>query len=505
MDYATLDMQRLTHLGLQFEKDVYKRDFDEIFVFVSERIEGLLEVVGDEGFPLLLMHLFPFFQYPETSFDAVYTLLSPLAQNMSQKSVNCIFTSTLIQLFDSATKPHHRGQLFSRTTADIIIRKFGLKTFLNRFLGFLIESVLEPLRMSHSSKITPNIVRMKSQSVLTLMTSELLQSQVYEGGESCDMSGKLSFSLAMSEPGYDSDKECSSEDSEDDIAETSLLAKSSMLSCDAEADGIICSPLIMTAQTVGSSTDKISSGILVDGDGHTVGNTTEIEESNCLNLSMIKETEGHGLLFVNSVNLPDNQKNQLVNSTQDSISLAASAQFEPTRSLASLYSTDFFDSESNFTSSLPSSRLKNGSHLIKNKLNQQASLPIGLMPISSNGFGEEYHAINDEEKEGEDGDTDTIDSENLCSYDPQALAICLNIAEVAADCISWLFRRLGPLLASQHIIRPLIENLHRCFTGIPHLKGKEVPALKCLTSFTECYGETVVKKMYVPLAENLVS
>ena len=48
------------------------------------------------------------------------------------------------------------------------------------------------------------------------------------------------------------------------------------------------------------------------------------------------------------------------------------------------------------------------------------------------------------------------------SSDPVTLAINAQIAEVAADCVCWLMRRLGPLLSTQHIIRPLLDGLHRC-------------------------------------------
>ena len=286
MDYATMDLQRLTFMGLQLKKLAKERNCEEIFAYVSERLEGLLETVTDEGFPLLLLHLFPFFQYPDTSFDAVYTFLPPLARHMSKRSVEKVFTAIVTRLFDTATEPHQRGQLYSRTTADLILRRFGLNTFLTRFLGFLIEAVVEPLRApskGHSGKrINTNIVRMKSQSVLTLMSSDLLQSQVYgnhSGETDAHVDVNLSYSLAMNEPSYDdSDKEYSSSNESDDdnnVAEMSLLAKSSMLSVgtDGEMEGASQSPLILTSQQHQSSTPGVGgvAGVVMDTSTTTDG------------------------------------------------------------------------------------------------------------------------------------------------------------------------------------------------------------------------------------------
>ena len=521
-------------MGLQLKREAEHRNFDEVFAFISERLENLLEVVTEEGFPLLLMHLFPFFQYPDTSFDAVYAFLPALAKHMSKWSVHKVFTAVVTRLFDTAVEPHQRGQLFSRTTADLILRRFGLSTFLNRFLGFLIEAVVEPLRVSsksHSNKrINANIVRMRSQSVLTLMTSDLLQSQVYPRSEAegPDLSSSISYSLAMNEPSYDSDKEYSSSDSGDDMdsGESSLLAKSSVLSAEGEADGgmthspaggvahnpavgVAHSPLVMTSQA--SSVEPGSVEALASGYG------AQPTEGGVAGGVANGSQEESGYSVPGTVPPPllpsllEQNKEQMlaVNSYQES--LTVSSHFDPTQSIGSQLSEDSFASDVNFTSSLQATpyHMTNGEH--KNQLGKQLSLSIGMklglgLPLSSTITGEESDTIPDEEQEGDGGDTDTLDGgDSVSSCDPQTIAVNLNVSGMAADCLAWLVRRLGPLLASQHIISPLIDNLHRCFSGILNLKGREVAALRCLTSFAECYGETVVKKMYVPHAESMVS
>ncbi len=512
LDYVTMNLQKLDFLGLQLAKSSPEKDFDDIFSYISEKLDGLLEIVTDEGFPLLLLHLFPFFQYPDTSFDAVYTFLPLLAKSMSRGSVERVFTPVVTKLFDTATEPHHRGQLFSRTTADLILKRFGLSTFLNRFLSFLIEAVVEPLRASSNSKrINSNIVRMRSQSVLTLMSSELLQSQVYDrvDTDGHEMGANLSYSLAMNEADYDSDKESSSSDSGDDFAESSLLAKSSMLSVEGEMEGASLSPLIITSQP-SMPTDTVPL------DSQAAGLPGNPGEAGVVNELMVKVDPAvdnavppYSLLS----SVPQQGERPLLNSYQDSMSLTASSQFDPTQSIGSHFSEESFASDVLFTSSLkatPTHMTSEHAGIGKDQFSKQRSLPFGMkfgLSNLSRGFGDNFGQSVSEEREGED--CETVEGEegegSISSYDPQALAINLHVSEVAADCLSWLLRRLGPLLASQHIIRPLMENLHRCFSGILELKGREVAALQCLSSFAECYGETVVRKMYVPHAENLVS
>lgn len=512
MDYLSMSLEKPTFLGLQLKKSPDK-DFDKIFSYISEKLDGLLELVTDEGFPLLLMHLFPFFQYPDTSFEAVYAFLPLLAKSMGRGNMEQVFTPVVTKLFDTATEPHHRGQLFSRTTADLILKRFGLSTFLNRFLSFLIEAVVEPLRASSNNKrINSNIVRMRSQSVLTLMSADLLQSQVYDHGDTDgrDMRANLSYSLALSEDDYGSDKESSSSDSGDEFAESSLLAKSTMMGAEGEIEGMSLSPLILASQPsapIVPTSDSNPPGSQATGVAAGVPGSQE-EAGVASELTIKVDTPADEPLppysLMNSI--PQQQGEQgLLSSYQDSVSLTASSQFDPTQSVGSQYSEDSFASDILFTSSLkatPSHMIRGGEQ--GSKISKQHSLPFGMkfnLSNLSNGFGESFVRDASEERE----DYEAVEEEGNVPFDPQALAINLHVSEVAADCLSWLLRRLGPLLASQHIIRPLLENVYRCFSGILELKGKEVAALHCLSSFAECYGETVVRKMYIPHAENLVS
>ena len=538
VDYATLNLQCLASQGSSLQKGVKEKNLEPILTFVSEQLEGLLAMISEEGFPLLLLHVFPFFQYPQTSFDAVHSLLPLLTLRMSRRNVERIFMSVVIRLFDTATEPHHRGQLYSRTMADVILKRFGLNIFLNRFLGFLIEAVVEPMRLASSKahsnqRHSGNIVRMKSQSVLTMMSSDSLKSQVFNGIDGCEMAANLSFSMGISEHSYgDSDKEfSSSEESDDDLAECSLLAKSSVLSGGGEGElgegggsvvGVSQSPLVMASvrasnrsrSTSMGSDEKEGVGVSKEQAGECVVFVTrdEVDRGGSNGLSRSS--------LLGSLSVPNRRKEQqLLSSLQDSVSVTSYTGFDSLQSLTSFYSEDSFMTDCRFTSSLP---LGHGGGYGEKNLLPHVGMKLG-QPLKSCSYEKHYicdggggrGALGNMDKVGrrdggkegeteEEGDTDTLDDHNASSYDPELLAVNLHVSEVAGDCLCWLLRRLGPLLSSKHIVRPLVESLHRCFTGVLGLRGKEVIALRSLSSFAECYGEAVVREMYVPHAENMV-
>jgi len=118
------------------------------------------------------------------------------------------------------------------------------------------------------------------------------------------------------------------------------------------------------------------------------------------------------------------------------------------------------------------------------------------------GHGDKDHdrLEGDSDREGDnenDKDEDRdIGSEQLSNMD-------IMLAEVAVDSLRWLMHRLGPLLASRYIIRPLLDGLYRCFTS--QYSDQEVAVLKCLSHFASTFGPPVIKKMYIPHAESLVS
>lgn len=103
----------------------------------------------------------------------------------------------------------------------------------------------------------------------------------------------------------------------------------------------------------------------------------------------------------------------------------------------------------------------------------------------------------DDDRTDSDNDKDDdIGSSELSQFDKM-------LADIAADSLQWLMHRLGPLLATKYIVRPLLDGMYRCFTS--HHSNQEVAVLKCLSHFVSTYGNIVVMKMFIPHAESLVS
>ena len=131
-------------------------------------------------------------------------------------------------------------------------------------------------------------------------------------------------------------------------------------------------------------------------------------------------------------------------------------------------------------------------------IRRQVSLPVGRRPITVDDI------LNVDEDESEE-DEQVLEAENICSADPETLAINAHMSQVAADCVCWLIRRLGPVLTTRYIAKPLLENLYRCFMGILHLRGRGTMALKCLSAIARLYGDAIILRLYLPHVENLVS
>ena len=493
--------------------------------FISEHLHTLLQIVNLEGFTLLLLHLFQFFQYPETCFEALCNFLDPLAQCMNSKNVDRLFSAPLIRMFDSPIEPYQRGQLLNRSTADILIRRFGLNTFLNRFLGFIIEAVIEPSHISsksHSRRVNAKLFRLQSESMVTLQ-SDLLQSSRFDDGMRRNMS-EFTFSLALSEgrTGYDSDKdEWSSADSDEEFPpEASLLAKSGT-AAPSDTDGGKPTLLHLDQEAYGSE-EAHASEVKSRGRSYSEDQIAVQPKEEEAMLSLKPKLNLERSIF----SAPGERVLQFDDLTADTSGLShheklhsslrmdtgssfeyrtRSSTFSDTQSISSTVSDESviqsYHDVIPTPSMAPSSTLPERPHFssLASPLRREVSLTVGHpLRISTEDI------LGDEGEENEEEEERTLDNESMCSADPQTLIINNRISRVAADCIIWLVRRLGPFLATHHIAKPLLDNLYRCFTGILHLRGKEAMAIKCLSAVADLYGEDIITKLYLPHAESLV-
>ncbi|XP_028396070.1 WD repeat-containing protein 81-like [Dendronephthya gigantea] len=87
------------------------------------------------------------------------------------------------------------------------------------------------------------------------------------------------------------------------------------------------------------------------------------------------------------------------------------------------------------------------------------------------------------------------------------------IPEAAAESICCFTPRLGPLLTSNHIIKPLLGLLVKCYVGVVGLGDKGMLIgdtnakwiLRCIRSCAEVYGEAVVVHQYLPFVMSKIN
>lgn len=110
---------------------------------------------------------------------------------------------------------------------------------------------------------------------------------------------------------------------------------------------------------------------------------------------------------------------------------------------------------------------------------------------------------------------DVFRREQTAAVGDQAADDEYNVRHVAADCMSWLCERLGPVLAVRHASEALLQTLKDCYNmphAIDHMSPEEVPpaarlfmsnkyvvgdvmaagVLQCLVNMTALYGEQFV-------------
>lgn len=123
-------------------------------------------------------------------------------------------------------------------------------------------------------------------------------------------------------------------------------------------------------------------------------------------------------------------------------------------------------------------------------------------PGDDDRYGDGDDRGGDDDDKGDDtAESDSDKDDNIASVELSQFDKML--ADVAGDSLQWLMHRLGPLLATRHIIRPLLDGMYRCFTS--QYSNQEAAVLKCLAHFVSTYGDVVVTKLYIPHAESLVS
>lgn len=490
--------------------------FDKIMALVVENLQSLLRATQGEGFILLLLHLYPLFQYPETGFEMMQSHLDTLGRFMSHTQMDRLFTSILLHFFDRPLEPHQQGYLLSRSMADFLIRHFGLRIFLVKYLEFFLEAVLEPARlMTKGTGVRKSVFRLKeSESVLTLIPTDLGQSLQYDENKRQERQAQLTFSVDLSEMGgYCSDREYSSGESDSDYQpDTSLLARS----------GMVLGSIGVSPDLQEEGEKRGEKGYVKEGDEQSGQQRKMSQSSTAENLESAQaeksQVRGNETLPLSSSLPGETEADKEYNGSRNTIridttssafrtSLDSPCDSEATTNLQSPTIEDSFKSCA--SSSSFSKHSSFGGRLSSHSMGGSVSQGGGFS-VSVEGQLEEGGTVGRGEERREsvgEGEEEQLPNKarTEARNDPEMMAINGQIAEVAGDCLCWLQRRLGPLLATRHIIIPLLNGMHRCFTGILDRGDREAVVLKCLSAMAELYGDNVLLKLYIPQVEGWVS
>ena len=431
--------QRHTQYKLPTEEQV--KDSSELISFVLDQSNDLFPTLDQEGITLLLMYIQPLFEHSVISFEAVSTLFEPISQFLSRRVLQQSFLIPFLNVFDNISNPVQRYNVLNRRIASILIASLGLSTFLSRYLHCFIEAVIEP--MGHNMTETNQLPKQQVSFLKDasedndLSLSHRLDLSHASNPLSPSSSTTTKHSLHYSwreEHGIHSDDEEDSEGEEDfNYPDVSLLETKSTPVSSVSVFGLLAdieetdcqSDLDTSLQSPINKKDSEPS-VTVSGrrDSDAPRRTTlGRKECSSTSLSAPKPSRKHS-------------KSELDQST---------SQAMPTRPLPLRQSSSLEDDIDD-----------DNSDLLPPTISVSAVRSFPVLPITEiDNYSDRMNGQEEEEVEKDDVPMATT------AVDPHLLAMSQRISEVASDCLIWLLWRLGPLLSTKHIVRPLLDSFHR--------------------------------------------
>lgn len=420
-----------------------------IVTFVQERLPALLPQLDRDGQGLLLLHLVPLFHFPETCFEAAVAFIDTIGQYLPKRRMEQLFLAAVLRTYDMAVEPYQKVQLFSRSVVDTLLCRFGLAVFLHRFLGFVLDVVVDPSALT------------SKHGVACYTTPRPL----FFTEKDAPLPPPDYGAAVMAEFGYPMSDKLPSDDADND--------EDSDFEVEGEGEGEIpkVSLLLSCAMPTGASDEGVGEGGVPQAGDYGLPRGTETPAMT------IGERKNTG---------PSHTKEQKPSRERKT----ASRQGESGGGV------------SGGRGSTPSKGLPGG---------KGSTAPAVLTPTPSLGHNssvppEERQSEKKVSFDVPGGGDDTladVEAEGVASLDPHKQAIENSVVEVVTDTLCWLVRRFGPLLATRYIIKPLRDNLYRSFVG---LKGHRAMAIRCLKAFAvQSNADAVSLKLYLPFAEDLVS
>lgn len=370
----------------------------DVIAYIASQLDEILPQLDQDGIHLFMLHVFPLFENPSSVFESIFNLFDKIATYVGLRAMRQVLLPCFLYAFDTFEKPSDNCRLLSRGMAQSIITHFGLKIFLSRFVGCIIEALLEPLAKrvcGNKDKLNTLASDQKQRQSLNRLSSNMTQQNMVSLST---IQWEDSPNPSDDEDGYDSDG---------NYPETSILV----------SNAPVTSMLAMLS---------------------------DIEQSKEYNQLPEEEKEGEGEA--------DNERKirespPLFAVSSSPLSSPPLIKEQPPVPTDSITSTDNEEEPLPPINPLVSTVTNEDSPLLPSSGEREGS---GLPLLLSNESIDERE-VDVPEPPGEETSQTT----------PQMLAISSRISEVASDCLIWLLWRLGPLLSTKHIIRPLLDNLHK--------------------------------------------
>ena len=182
--------------------------------YLASSVSLIVSSLDSESLQLFILHLMPYYNNYLTSFDTILATFDSITKYLNCDEIIRVFSPLLQDLYDQTSlSPQHKAQILHRPFLNMLIHRFGLAHFRERYISHVVEAVINPSGV-HSKK-----EHKKGQNV-TFKEEQFnaaKKEQTITTGE-----GKQQLSLLLDEPEYSSDDE----EGDDMIGETytSLLA-----------------------------------------------------------------------------------------------------------------------------------------------------------------------------------------------------------------------------------------------------------------------------------------
>lgn len=420
--------------------DDSQKEIPGLINYSHEQCLQLFPSLDHEGNSLLLLYIQPLFENPSTSFEAVSALFEPISSFLGKRNIQQSFLVSFLNVFDDFDNPIQRYNLLNRSIANSLITVFGLALFLTKFLNYYIEAIIEP--MGHPYKINQHY-NQDTKNRPTTSRSEFSHTS-HPLSPTTSSSAKHSITYNWREEhGIHSDEDDSDVDEDMSFPDASILETKMSVTSTMSVFGLLA---------------DIEETELFAQDDASISQVSPSTKKTTESQIILSQRESDSAHISPPNTKPQRQSQSFSRRRSDTIDSIA-ANNSPQKAPPTVSSPQ----DSSLTISAPpttdDSDLVNSPQTISepSPCSSLTTLPrppmISVTPSIVKG-------VTTDDNEGDREDS-LIVVTDPSTVDPRLQVLSQRITEVASDCLTWLVWRLGPLLATKHIISALLENFHR--------------------------------------------